>query len=301
MTAVPDTTPRPSSAQIWLLAIRPRTLGAAFAPVFVGTALAADQGGFHLLAALAALWGAVWLQIGTNFANDLFDFQKGADTEARLGPTRVTQAGLVSPSTMRIATIAAYALVLPAAVYLAVRGGAPLFLLALVSIAAGVLYTGGPRPYGYAGLGDVFVLVFFGPVAVAGTTYVQTLELQALPAFVGLFPGFLATAMLAVNNLRDEPTDRGVGKQTLAVRFGPGFARREIAVLLALAQAIVIGAAVWTQHGWALLALVPGAVLIPGILRTVWREQGAALNPMLGAIGKLLLLECAAFAVGWMA
>ncbi len=291
---------RPSLARVWWLAIRPRTLGAAFAPVILGTALAYAAGGFHLGAALAALWGAVWLQIGTNFANDLFDFQKGADSATRLGPTRVTQAGLVSPGTMRAATILAYALVLPAAGYLAWRGGGALFLLALVSIAAGVLYTGGPRPYGYVGLGELFVFVFFGPVAVAGTAYVQTLVLSPLAIAVGFIPGLVACAMLAVNNLRDEPTDRLAGKRTLAVRFGPTFGRWEIAATLTGAALAIVGTSLVGGHPAALVALVPALILTPGILRTVWTTEGKALNPMLGATGKLLLLECVLFAVGWM-
>jgi len=290
----------PSRAQVWWLAIRPRTLGAAFAPVMLGTAIAYAAGRLHVPSALAALWGAVWLQIGTNFANDLFDFEKGADSATRVGPVRVTQAGLVSPRAMRAATIAAYSLVLPAALYLSWRGGGALLLLALASIAAGVLYTGGPRPYGYVGLGELFVFVFFGPIAVAGTAYVQSLQLSPLAILIGCIPGLVACAMLAVNNLRDEATDRAAGKRTLAVRFGPAFARWEIAGSLVGAALLIVATSLAGGHPAAMISLLPAVVLIPGILRTVWRTEGRALNPMLGAVGKLLILECALFAVGWM-
>ena len=206
--------------QVWLSAIRPKTLGAAVSPILIGTTMAFADGKGHALAALAALLGALLIQIGTNFSNDYYDYIKGADTEERLGPVRVTQSGQVRPKTMLRNFVMVFGLATLVGIYLVFRGGWPVVIIGILSIASGILYTGGPWPLGYLGLGDLFVLIFFGPVAVAGTFYVQALEITPVVIFAGLGPGLLATALLAVNNLRDEPTDKKVGKLTLAVRFG---------------------------------------------------------------------------------
>ena len=286
--------------RIWFDAIRPKTLSAAFAPVLIGTAMAHAADALHWGAALCALGGALMIQIGTNFANDYFDFVKGADTDERLGPTRATAAGLISPENMRLAFIVSFLCVLPLGGFLLYRAGWPLLIVGLVSIASGILYTGGPAPLGYLGLGDLFVLVFFGPVAVGGTFYVQALTLPWEVVFAGLGPGLLSTAILVVNNLRDVNTDRKAGKGTLAVRLGTRFTRLEFATTIIGAAAVPAVLMVWMgAHTYALAAsaiLLPGAVLIRG----VWKTEGAALNPYLGATGKLLMLYSVLFSIGWL-
>jgi 1,4-dihydroxy-2-naphthoate polyprenyltransferase len=203
---------------IWVQAARPRTLPAAIAPVLVGTAAAWQYAG-HLprwLAFVAALVGSIFIQIGTNLANDYSDARRGADTADRLGPVRVTSAGLITPRRVLTATWVAFGVAVACGIYLASVAGWIILVVGVASIAAGVLYTGGPRPYGYAGLGEVFVFLFFGLVAVNGSFYVQTEELAALPLGLSIMVGFLATAILVVNNVRDLETDRRAGKNTWA-------------------------------------------------------------------------------------
>ena len=218
-------TERPSAARIWLMAARPRTLPAAVAPVLVGTALAATGGTFKPLTFLAALIGALFIQVGTNLSNDYSDARRGADTEDRLGPVRVTAGGLVPPRQVLIATYVAFAVAVLAGTYLIATAGWELLLVGAASILAGVLYTGGPRPYGYEGLGEVFVFLFFGVVAVTGSYYAQTEELDWEALVLAVPVGLLASAILVVNNVRDLETDRRAGKRTLAVRLGRERAR----------------------------------------------------------------------------
>jgi 1,4-dihydroxy-2-naphthoate octaprenyltransferase len=206
--------------RIWLMAARPRTLPAAVAPVLVGTALAGFDHRFRPLAFVAALLGAVFIQVGTNLSNDYSDARRGADTEDRLGPVRVTAGGLVPPRQVLIATYVSFGVAVLMGFYLVTVAGWALLLVGGASILAGVLYTGGPRPYGYEGLGEVFVFLFFGIVAVTGSYFVQV---ERLPweAFALAVPvGLLAAAILVVNNVRDLETDRRAGKRTLAVRLG---------------------------------------------------------------------------------
>lgn len=282
--------------KVWLEASRPRTLPAALAPVVMGAALAHTEGGVHVAAWLAAAWGAVLIQIGTNFANDAFDFIKGADTDDRLGPARATAQGKVSPRAMLAATALVFGAAVVVGIYLVARGGWPIVAIGVASILSGVLYTGGPRPLGYVGLGDVFVFVFFGPVAVAGTVYVQTLAWSWPAVIAGAAPGALATAILVVNNLRDRVTDAPAGKRTLAVRFGARFARLEWAACVVVALAVP----------WALFGVRPGGVLallsLPLAVvvgRGVFTHDGAALNPYLGRTAGVLILYCALFSLGW--
>jgi 1,4-dihydroxy-2-naphthoate octaprenyltransferase len=288
-----------NTAAIFFEAARPRTLPAAIAPVLLGVAVAISEGGFHLVAALCAICGALAIKVGTDYANDYFDFKNGADTEERVGPRRATQAGLVAPSTMRAAFIIAFAVAVLFGTYLVWRGGWPVVVIGVLSVLSGVLYTGGPKPLGYLGLGDVFVLVFFGPVAVAGTVYVQTLQLSWPAVVVGLSPGLLSTAILVVNNLRDRHTDIGANKKTLAVRFGPRFVRGEylFCVVVGLALPIVVG--VQQGHIAALLVLlaIPKTVTTT---RAVWTTDGPALNPLLGKTAQLLLLTTVLTVVGWL-
>ncbi len=286
--------------RVWLLAARPKTLWAGVAPVFIGTAIAWADDGFHALAALAALAGSLLIQIGTNYANDYFDFVKGTDTEERIGPMRATQAGLVSPGQMKLATILVFALAFLVGLYLVYRGGWPILVIGLASILCGVLYTGGPYPLGYLGLGDLFVLVFFGPVAVAGTYYVQVLEFDTLPVIAGLAPGLFSVALLTVNNLRDVEGDRISGKKTLAVRLGPTFAKFEYvtALLLGGLAVPIYCCVVHDAHWWALASCL---VLLMAI-RPAWMVftvTGPKLNEVLAATGKMLLFFGVLFSIGW--
>src|SRR4051794_10284228 len=211
--------------RIWLLAARPRKLPAGVAPVLVGTALAIAEGTFRAGAFVAALLGAVFIQVGANLSNDYSDARRGADTEDRLGPVRVTAGGLVPPKQVLTATYVSFGLAVLCGIYLIIIAGWVILAIGAASILAGVLYTGGPRPYGYEGLGDLFVFLFFGLVAVTGSYYaqVETLEWQAFAPAVPVRP--LAAAILDVNNIRDAPTDARVGKKTLAVRLGRSRAR----------------------------------------------------------------------------
>ncbi len=288
-----------SRIKIWALAARPKTLWAAISPVIIGTAMAVESEGFHMLSALAALFGAVMIQIGTNYANDYFDYKKGADEKDRLGPTRVTQAGLVSPSAMKMATIIVFALATMAGLYLVWRGGVPILVIGLLSIAFGVFYTAGRYALGYTGLADLFVLLFFGPVAVGGTYYVQTLQINPEVLLAGVAPGLFSVAILTVNNLRDIDGDREVGKKTLPVRFGANFARFEYLLSVVIAAAIP-SAIYWiTDKGvYAVFALVVILAAVPSF-RAVFKSTGSVLNEVLAATGRLLLLYAVIFSIGW--
>ncbi len=285
---------------VWLLAVRPKTLGAALAPIMIGTTVAFTEGKEHAGAALAALLGALLIQIGTNFSNDYFDFIKGADTEERLGPVRATQAGLVTPQAMLKNCVLVFGLAILVGIYLVYRGGWPIVIIGILSIASGILYTGGPMPLGYLGLGDLFVLIFFGPVAVGGTYYVQSLEISEVVILAGFGPGLLATALLAVNNLRDEPTDKKVGKRTLAVRFGPGFVRAEYLAAFALALILPFVLALRTDAHW--FACLSALIIIPGgsaIRQITSGVKGIELNETLAVTGKLIIIYSVLFSLGW--
>ena len=299
--AAPD---RPSALRIWLMAARPRTLPAAVAPVLVGTALAATQGTFRPLTFVAAMLGALFIQVGTNLSNDYSDARRGADTEDRLGPVRVTAGGLVPPRQVLMATYIAFGAAVLAGVYLIATAGWELLLVGAASILAGVLYTGGPRPYGYEGLGEVFVFLFFGVVAVAGSYYAQT-EHLAWEAFVLAIPvGLLAAAILVVNNVRDLETDRRAGKKTLAVRLGRQGARGLYGGMLA--AAFVTAPFPWLFGGdglgaWLLLPwlAIPLAVPVAKIVRE--RTDGPSLNGALAKTGMLQLAFCTLLSIGLLA
>ncbi len=296
-TTSSPTAAAPGSLRAWIMAVRPATLSAAAVPVFVGTAVAAWLGGFRLGPALAALAGAFLLQIGANFANDVFDYEKGADTHERLGPTRAVQAGLLTPRSVRRGMFVVFGLALLVGVYLTLVSGPAIFAVGVLSILAAIAYTGGPYPLGYHGLGDVFVMAFFGFVAVAGTTYVQTGSVPALALWAAVPVGALATAILVVNNVRDAPTDAKAGKRTLAVRFGRGAGVAEYALLLAAAYLVPLGLALGAL-GWPVLLPLASAPLGVRLLVALQRERGPALNPVLVGTAKLLLLHGVLFAAG---
>jgi len=289
-----------SSFKTWILAARPKTLWAAVAPVIIGTAMAYGDAKVHWLSAALAALGAVFIQIGTNFANDYYDHLHGADEGERLGPLRATQAGLVKPRTMKTATIIAFTLAFIAGIYLIYRGGLPILIIGLFSILFGVLYTGGPFPLGYYGLGDIFVLIFFGFVAVGGTYYVQALEINRMVLLAGVAPGLFSMAILTVNNFRDINTDREAGKKTLAVRFGETFARLEYLLSVTVACLIpVVLCLLAPGHFFVLIASLGLLLAIPSI-RLVFREKpGVVFNKVLADTGKLLLIFSLLFAIGW--
>jgi 1,4-dihydroxy-2-naphthoate octaprenyltransferase len=290
---------RPSAARIWLMAARPRTLPAAIAPVLVGTALAATEDDFKVLTFLAALIGALFIQVGANLSNDYSDARRGADTEDRLGPVRVTAGGLVPPRQVLIATYVAFAVAVLAGVYLIATAGWELLLVGAASILAGVLYTGGPRPYGYEGLGEVFVFLFFGVVAVAGSYFAQTEDLAWEALVLAVPVGLLASAILVVNNVRDIDSDRRVGKRTLAVRLG----RERTRTLYAL---MVYGAYLVAPLPWLLGELSPWLALpfatLPLAVRLVMtvrsHADGPTLNDALAQTGMLQLAFCVLLSVG---
>jgi 1,4-dihydroxy-2-naphthoate octaprenyltransferase len=286
------------------MAARPRTLPAAVAPVLVGTALAATDGTLHWLRFAAAMLGAIFIQIGTNLSNDYSDARRGADTEDRLGPVRVTAGGLVPPRQVLVATYVAFGLAVLAGVYLIATAGWELALIGVLSILAGVLYTGGPRPYGYEGLGEVFVFLFFGVVAVAGSSFAQT-EHWAWEAFVLAVPvGLLASAILVVNNVRDLETDRRAGKRTLAVRLGRERTRVMYAAMLALA--FLTAPLPWLLGSdlvgpWAMLSWLAVPLAVP-LVRTVrTRTDGPSLNRALAGTGQLQLAFCVLLSAGILA
>ncbi len=280
-----------SPLRLWVVAARPRTLPAAVAPVLVGTALAISQDVFHPLAFVAALVGSIFIQIGTNLSNDYSDARRGADTEDRLGPVRVTAGGLMPPRRVLVGTYVAFGIAVVAGLYLAATAGWELLVVGAASILAGVLYTGGPRPYGYEGLGEVFVFLFFGLVAVVGSYFVQTEELRWEAFALAVPVGLLASAILVVNNVRDVDTDRRAQKRTLAVRLGRERARRMFAAMIVLS--FLTPVATWLAGGlsaWLLLTLA-ALPLAPPLLRTVFeRTDGPSLNGALADSGRLLAI-----------
>ena len=282
------------------MAARPRTLPAAIAPVLVGTAAAVEVSGeIRVGAFIAALVGSIFIQIGTNLANDYSDARRGADTTDRLGPVRVTSSGLVAPRRVLVATWVAFGVAVAAGIYLATVAGVVILIVGAASILAGVLYTGGPRPYGYEGLGELFVFLFFGLVAVNGSYYVQLERLDWLPFGLSLAVGFLATAILVVNNVRDLETDRRAGKMTLAVRFGRPRTRSLYALLIVAAFAAVpITLLAADGPAWGLLALLAAPLVQRPLSAVMTRTDGPSLNGALAGTGALLAAFSALLAAG---
>jgi len=284
------------------MAARPRTLPAAIAPVLVGTSLAIRNGPFHPLAFVAALLGAILIQVGTNLSNDYSDARRGADTEERIGPVRVTASGLLPPRRVLVATYLTFGAAILCGVYLIAVAGWLLLAIGAASILAGVLYTGGPRPYGYEGLGEVFVFLFFGLVAVTGSYYVQR---RSLPweAFVLAVPvGLLIAAILVVNNVRDIETDRRAGKLTLAVRLGRERTRELFTAMVALAFATAwVPWLAGALSPWLLLTLAAVPLAVP-VVRTVrTRADGPSLNRALAGSARLALVFCLLLCAGVLA
>jgi 1,4-dihydroxy-2-naphthoate octaprenyltransferase len=286
----------------WVLASRPKTLPAAAAPVVVGAAAAHAAGGFRAGPVLGALLGALLLQIGTNFANDWMDFERGADSADRIGPTRVVQAGLLSAAAVRRGTFAAFGAAALVGVYLTWAAGWPVVVIGVASVLAGLAYTGGPFPLGYHGLGDLFVMIFFGFVAVCGTAWVSALEVPPAAWYGGLAVGSLSTALLCVNNLRDVETDRRAGKRTLPVLLG----RRggELEYVLLLGAAYLAPALLYRlEHhsAWCLLPLMTLPEAFRLVHRMSRRPNAEGMIRLLEATARLLLMFGALFAAGLVA
>jgi 1,4-dihydroxy-2-naphthoate polyprenyltransferase len=281
------------------MAARIRTLPAAVAPVLVGTALAGYFHVFHPLRFFAALVGAVFIQVGTNLSNDYSDARRGADAEDRLGPVRVTAGGLVPPQRVLVATYASFGVAVLAGAYLIAVAGWQLLLVGAASILAGVLYTGGPKPYGYEGLGELFVFLFFGIVAVAGSFFVQVEHLDWEAFALAVPVGLLAAAILMVNNVRDIDTDRRAGKRTLAVRLGRQRSRDAFAATVYLAY--VLAPVTWLfgpTTAWVLLPWLTLPIAAQVVRDVRNRTDGASLNAALAQSGMLQLAFCILLAAG---
>jgi len=287
-----------SKTSAWILAIRPRTLPAAVAPVMVGAAMAFADHGFKFFPALAALTGALLLQIGVNLANDYFDYVKGVDTSDRLGPVRVTQSGLISPDQVRAGMILVFILAVGVGGYLVAVGGWPILLVGCAAIIAALSYSGGPYPLASHGLGDLFVFIFFGLVAVCWTYYVQIHQLTPATVLMAVPLGLLITAILVVNNLRDINTDRKAGKNTLAVILGEQGARTEYILLIVVAYLLPL--VFW------LAGLLPAGVLLPLVslpLAISWiciimKSEGPVLNQALAGTAKTTLIYSLLLSIG---
>ncbi len=284
------------TAKIWISAARPKTLAAGISPVLLGTAQALSKGFFDPLLFLMTLLTALGIQITTNFANDYFDFQKGADTEKRKGPLRVMQAGLVSIPDMKKAIAISIASTALIGSYLILQGGLPIFLLLSLALILAILYTAGPYPIAYIGLGDLFVLVFFGPVAVGGTFFLQTGILNIEPILAGMALGAISAEVLSINNLRDVEEDKIANKKTLIVRFGKQFGKVKYVVSLAFAALIPLF--FFQSHPLTLLAELFLLPAIPCIRQVLLEENSKNLNSILVKTGQLVLIYATLFSIG---
>lgn len=289
---------QPFQMKAWMLAIRPRTLPAAAAGVSMGSALAWRDGFFRLDAALACLLTAVLLQIGSNLANDVFDFERGTDTPERSGPVRVTQAGLLTPSQVKVGMAVVFTLAALLGLYLAWLGGWPVILIGIAAILSAIAYTGGPFPLGYYGLGDVFVFIFFGLAAVAGTYYVQAGFVSVAAWWMAVPPGLIITAVLVVNNLRDLENDRKAGKRTLAVMLGERATRMQYLVCMTAAYLVLLIAASSGIVPWSALLAWLSLPLAIRATRVALTQKGRPLNTALAETGQTALLFSILFWLG---
>ena len=284
------TLPIPSSLQAWMLAIRPKTLPAGAVPVILGSALAASAGQFRLLPALVALICALGIQVATNFINEIYDFRKGADTVERLGPTRTVAAGIISERIMIQVSVVLLGTVFLLGLYLVYTAGWPILLIGMLSLLFAWAYTGGPYPIAYSGLGDVFVFIFFGLVAVAGTYYVQALSLSFPVLVAAVAPGSFSVNILLVNNIRDIATDRKVGKMTLPARIGAEWARRLYIALTVMAYCVPAFLLLYGYSPWVLLSFL-SLPLAFRMIKVLYASEGKELNNVLAGTGKLMTLH----------
>lgn len=283
--------------QVWVYASRPKTLGIGISPVVIGTTLAMSQGIFHPVLFLFTLLTSIAIQIGTNLANDYFDFMKGADTQERKGFMRVTQAGLVAPTQMKKAMIATFCIACLCGSYLIWNGGLPIAILLALSITLGVLYAGGPLPLAYLGLGELFAFLFFGPIAVLGTYYLQTGILSKEAFMIGVSPGAFSMAFLIVNNVRDIDEDRAANKKTMAVRFGKTFGKCQY--LFSIFFTLIPVLFLYPDHPFSLLTLLVLLPAIPLMRRMVDYRDPRQLNQLFAKTGQLQWLFTLLFCIGW--
>ena len=288
--------------KLWIEGARPKTWIASLSPVLIGGAIAFQSGSFSIAIFLGCLSFALTLQIGTNFANDYLDFLKGTDTQDRKGPKRLVQSGLVSVKHMRQAAFGLLGISGLIGIYLMNLGGPFIGCLALLAIGLGFLYTGGPYPLGYLGLGDLLVLIFFGPVATAGVVYLLTRTISWVAIVAGVSPGLFSMALLTLNNLRDYDSDKKSQKRSLPVRFGLKFGQWECALSISIALAIplLIIALFEVKHPWSLMAMGTWRLAIP-LIREIFKDPSPnALAPLFPKLGTLFLLYTLLFSIGWL-
>jgi len=294
------TSPTRPGINLWAQAARPWTLGVAISPILIGTIIAHTEGGIQWLAALAALLGGVFIQIGTNLANDYFDFKKGADTELRVGPQRVTQSGLIAPKTIKNGFIASFGLAFLLGIYLVYVGGWPIVIIGLLSLLLGVIYTGGPFPLAYHGLAELPAFLFFGPIACATTTYVQTGSWSTPSLIAGASAGFFSVALLTINNLRDYEEDRKVGKQTLIAIFGRRFGVAEygLSILTATLLPLVL---IFTNPDHSMIGItgITSLMALHALRVTVNYKESSELYNVLKMTSKLQIIFTIIFMISW--
>lgn len=286
--------------RLWVQAARPWTLGVAISPILMGTLIAYTESGVEWLAAITALLGGVLIQIGTNLANDFFDFKKGADTETRIGPQRVTQAGLIAPGTVRNAFIACFGVAFLLGIYLVYLGGWPIVAIGLVALLLGVIYTGGPFPLAYHGLAELPAFLFFGPIACATTTYVQTLSWSISALIAGTSAGFFSVALLSINNLRDYQEDRKVGKHTLIAIFGRrfGVAEYSVSVLLATLLPLLLYFTA-PDHPMIAITAITSLMALNAVKTTAQHKDPRELYSVLKMTSKLQIIFTVTFMLFW--
>jgi 1,4-dihydroxy-2-naphthoate polyprenyltransferase len=289
-----------SRIEAWIMATRPSSLVISTTPVCIATVMAASDGVVHLPSALMALFGAAMIHIGTNLTNDYWDLKKGSNRIGEIDPMRGIPVGFLKPSSIKTACIISFLLVLPPALYLFSRAGWPVAVIAVISVLSGIFYTAGRRPLAYVGLGDIFVLIFFGPVALAGTYYVQSLEINPAILLAGLAPGLFGVAVLTINNIRDFEKDLSIGNRTLVVRFGRIFGFLEY--LVAIISAFLLPVAIYfvtKDHIYTLLATLALPFAIPTLTTVLTNSDEDALNDAIGSTIKLLIIYSLLFAAGW--
>ncbi|MBT3229288.1 MAG: 1,4-dihydroxy-2-naphthoate polyprenyltransferase [Candidatus Marinimicrobia bacterium] len=294
------TTSKRPALKLWIQAARPWTLGVAISPVFMGTIIAYSDSGIQWLAAIAALFGGIFIQVGTNLANDYFDFKKGADTESRVGPQRVTQSGLIAPRIVRNGFIASFSIAFILGIYLVYLGGWPIVAIGLLSLLFGVIYTGGPFPLAYYGLAEVPAFLFFGPIACATTTYVQTGTWNTAALIVGSSAGFFSVALLSINNLRDYKEDRKVNKRTLIALFGRRFGVIEYGFsILAATLLPLIFLFVSPEHSLVGITAISSLMALHALRITVNYRESSELYTVLKMTSKLQIIFTIIFMITW--
>ncbi|MCL5071097.1 MAG: 1,4-dihydroxy-2-naphthoate polyprenyltransferase, partial [Actinobacteria bacterium] len=291
---------RTSKIKIWIAGTRPKTLPAAIAPVIMGLALALYDTKINIPIAVFTIIAALLIQIGTNLANDYFDFVKGTDTDKRIGPVRLVHAGLVKKKDMLAAFIITFALAIIFGAFLVIRGGYPVLIIGFLAIIFGILYTAGPAPIGYIGLGDLFVFIFFGLISITGTYYLQVLKLNYIIFIASIAPGLFSTAILAANNIRDLRTDKEAGKKTLIVKFGYNFGVGQYLFCVITAHLIPVVLVLITRaHYFSLIAVLTIIMAVKPVKLLISRPGPESLIPVLGITSQMLLLFSIIFSIGW--